>query len=589
VVVNPNYPMPWFTATGGSSPPGGQQTFTTQGTGAGDYDWDAVMQALAQQNEFNQGIQQGGLNNQTQQIGNTHQYQMGLLAQAQAQLAQAAQQFEQTYGLQVGSLTGMFQGQPTLAALGQQGQMTGYYQGAPTLQNLAQQAQYTGMYGQTPTLQAINQGQQFGLQQGALTGTYQGGLTLPAWQAQQQAAQNQGAMLGHFNGMPTLQAQLGLGSLGIAQAGVTGQYNGTPTQQAQQQAYNQWATAQQLGQSQGALTGTYGGAPTLAAQQLAQQGQQAQGALGLQTLQLGASLGGPSDWLNYSEAASGARQNPLLAQGVASWADMTNGGPRGSGGWGGGELQPRTLGTLQQDVGGAVQPGQQPMPGAPPAPMQPGQPAQAGLSPQEQARFQQLADRAMQLRAAGEPMPAIDLDEMQRFQARGAVLPQATFGAPGGGQAQPGGMSTGGGNQSALAQQWAAQYGQPQPGAPAGGVPWQPLVRPGAANQGGTMFAGGTPGFRTWQNEGPGSMAPAGPTATGNEQMGAGNGLNQDATSSYMAQAGKRTNEWAPGFWGSLNSDQQDMYKGAWKKSGQSPSTVLANRARNSISQGWAA
>ena len=61
----------------------------------------------------------------------------------------------------------------------------------------------------------------------------------------------------------------------------------------------------------------------------------------------------------------------------------------------------------------------------------------------------------------------------------------------------------------------------------------------------------------------------------------------QNATAAYMANVGKRTNEWAPNFWNSLNSDQQNMYKGAWEKSGQSPSTVLASRARNSISQGF--
>lgn len=302
---NPNDPLgmvPWA---------GNQSVLSTQGfpdagmtyhtQGQPDFDWDAALAALAAQNQFNNNIASGGLKNQTQQIKNQNAYQQGLLANARAQLAQAAAQFEQTYGLQVGSLTGMFNGSPTLA-------------------NLAQQAQFLGTYNGQPTLAAQNQQQQFGLQQGALTGQYQGN--------------------------PTLAAQQWADQLGLNQAALTGQYQGNPTLAAQNQQFQQGVQA-------GALTGQYNGAPTLAAQQLAQQGQQAQAQLGLNTLQLGASLGGPSNWLDYETAAAGARQNPLLAQGVAAWADMTNTRPTGTGSWAGGALQPKTLGTLGADFGAA--------------------------------------------------------------------------------------------------------------------------------------------------------------------------------------------------------------------------------------------
>jgi hypothetical protein len=58
----------------------------------------------------------------------------------------------------------------------------------------------------------------------------------------------------------------------------------------------------------------------------------------------------------------------------------------------------------------------------------------APLSPQEQARYQQLVARARELNAAGEPVPAVDADELARFQAR---LPRPTIApSPGGGDGQ---------------------------------------------------------------------------------------------------------------------------------------------------------
>lgn len=352
-----------------------------------------ALAAAAANNQFNQGIASGQLKNQSTQIANTNAYQQGLLANARAQLAQQAQQFEQTYGLQAGTLLGTFNGQPTLA-------------------NLAQQAQFLGTYNGNPTLQAKNQEQTYGLNLAALSGQLPNG--------------------------------------------------GGQTLAGQQQGFNQWLANQQNAQAIGALTGEYGGNPTLAAraQQAAQQ--QAQAQIGLNTLQLGASLGGPADWLNYEEAASGARNNPLLAQGVASWADMTNNRPTGTAGWAGGAPVARSLDTLSADFGG----------------------------PGSQGAYGRSTD-------------------------------------------QP-------------------------------------------------MYAGGSASFN--EQGGGSNVTPMyGTTGTGGYQP------NKQATADYLANIGMNTNQVAPGWYQSLNPDQQQMAMGAWSKSGQSPQTVLTNLARNGISQGWAA
>ena len=80
--------------------------------------------------------------------------------------------------------------------------------------------------------------------------------------------------------------------------------------------------------------------------------QNARAQLGLQTLQLGASLRGPRDWLAYQEAAGGARANPYLNQGVASWADASSNRMTGQGSWNGGAPQRMDLNALAGDFGG---------------------------------------------------------------------------------------------------------------------------------------------------------------------------------------------------------------------------------------------
>lgn len=74
--------------------------------------------------------------------------------------------------------------------------------------------------------------------------------------------------------------------------------------------------------------------------------------LGLDTLKLGSTLRGPRDYFFYGEAAAGARQNPALQAGVASWADMQRRTPTGLGAWGGGEPERMNLQALAQDFGG---------------------------------------------------------------------------------------------------------------------------------------------------------------------------------------------------------------------------------------------
>lgn len=110
--------------------------------------WEKIMQAVAERDEkaFREGVRQFDLY-------------WGL---DQSRFAEDIRQFNQTFGLQQGALTGMYQGQPTMAMQQQQFQqaldaagLTGVYQGAPTLQ--AQNQAFTqgmGLIGQTAALQA---------------------------------------------------------------------------------------------------------------------------------------------------------------------------------------------------------------------------------------------------------------------------------------------------------------------------------------------------------------------------------------------------------------------------------------------------
>lgn len=81
--------------------------------------------------------------------------------------------------------------------------------------------------------------------------------------------------------------------------------------------------------------------------------EQAKGKLGLDTLTLGSNLSGPRKWVAYEEAAGASRNNPLLAQGVAAFADPSNYLPKNTGGWRGSAGPERqTLGGLVSDFGG---------------------------------------------------------------------------------------------------------------------------------------------------------------------------------------------------------------------------------------------
>lgn len=76
------------------------------------------------------------------------------------------------------------------------------------------------------------------------------------------------------------------------------------------------------------------------------------GQLGLDTLELGASLRGARDLWAYDRAAGAANQNPLLRQAVSTWANMTNNSPTGLGAWGGGDPERMGLNALSADFGG---------------------------------------------------------------------------------------------------------------------------------------------------------------------------------------------------------------------------------------------
>lgn len=141
------------------------------------------------------------------------------LAQQAHDLAVKTQQ--QNYELATGQMMGTFQGQPTLAGLGQAAQYTGLYNGTPTLQAINQENQFglqqagvTGQYQGAPTLQAINQQQQYGLQLGAQTGYQNGQATLPREQAAAntalQAAQIGASLRGPGDWAQYLQAMNGI-------------------------------------------------------------------------------------------------------------------------------------------------------------------------------------------------------------------------------------------------------------------------------------------------------------------------------------------------------------------------------------------
>lgn len=59
-------------------------------------------------------------------------------------------------------------------------------------------------------------------------------------------------------------------------------------------------------------------------QQEAHQYELGRGNLGLNTLQLGASLHGPRNWDSYLETASRAGQNPILQGALGTWSSLTN-------------------------------------------------------------------------------------------------------------------------------------------------------------------------------------------------------------------------------------------------------------------------
>jgi hypothetical protein len=105
-----------------------------------------------------------------------------------------------------------------------------------------------------------------------------------------------------------------------------------------------------------------------------------------------------------------------------------------------------------------------------------GGPQAAPLSAQEQARYQQLVARAQQLQAAGEPIPPGDAAELQGFVARGAPSPAA--GAYGGGKLGDGGGGyTGPGYTSGPID----QYGNPIAAPGAGGNQQIGITDPGYA------------------------------------------------------------------------------------------------------------
>lgn len=211
------------------------------------------------------------------------------------------------------------------------GGLTGVYNGQPTLANLGQQAQYTGVYNGTPTLQAINQQQQFGLQQGQLTGNYQGNPTLQALENSQNFGINQAGVTGLYNGSPTLAAQNQQNQQQQSWANILGYApNGNPTLAGLQNQQNYGIN----------LAGVTGYAPngdaTLARQQAAAN-------TSLQAGQLAASLQGPGNWAKFLQAQNGVAGSPASA--------LVQSTPGGLGAAAGPNPPPLTLASVLGDWG----------------------------------------------------------------------------------------------------------------------------------------------------------------------------------------------------------------------------------------------
>lgn len=548
--VNPNAPV-----------------YTAQGVPAGltPAQWQQIQQGIGQQTGFNNniatgqlGVQQGQLGVQQGQLGvnqqaqqNTAWYNQQLVQQAIAALQQNQNQFNQNFGVTQAGVTGQYQGNPTMANQQfqqnfglQQGALTGSYNGQQTLAGLTQQQSnalaQAGLMGfdanGTPTLAGYNQAFQNqlaqagqSLQQAGVTGMLNGQQTLASQLGlgqlglgQQTAEQQAAALTGNYQGNQTLASQL-------QQANLSGMYAGSPTMAAQNQNFNQ-------GISAAGVTGQYNGQNTLAQQIANNQNQQAQGQLGLNTLQLGSQLSGPSNWLQYENAAAGARANPNLQQGVASWADMTNNQPTGTGAMQAGyQPQARTVGTMAQDFTG----------------QQYGPPTGGGqtYSPQTGGVVRD---------AFGQPTYA----PAQGEQATGRSFDTSTL--QGGGQQNQQMYAGGGGtfNESGGYQQQQGSVAQP----------WQGFNDMAGAG-GGTTNTGQ---YGVQQR----SAAPM----YGAQQQGQ---PNAGATANALSNIGSHPSQVAPGWWNSLNGDQQKMTTDAWSSSGQSPDTVLANINRNGVGQGF--
>jgi hypothetical protein len=152
-------------------------------------------------------------------------YQQSLLRQGDTRIAMEAARDAWTKAYQEAGLTGMYAGQPTLAAQQQQAALTGFYQGSPTL------AREQWMDSKEYRDAQAKLSQQ--LAEAGLLGTYQGQATLAKLaQEFQQAEMNR--------------------QFGLTEAGVTGTYNGAPTMAAINQ---QNQTALSLMQLQSSLRG----------------------------------------------------------------------------------------------------------------------------------------------------------------------------------------------------------------------------------------------------------------------------------------------------------------------------------------------
>lgn len=203
--------------------------------------------------------------------------------QANTAIQQQQQQFQATQAqnatqnaLSAGSLTGTYNGGPTLAA----------QQAAEA--NALNTAGLTGTLNGQQTLAAKSEADQAALSTAGLTGSLNGQQTLGAQQLTlaQQEAQNQNtlataAQTGTLNGQSTLAGQqLTLAQQqaqsqdALAKAGLTGSLDGQSTLAGQQLTLAQQEAQSQNALAQAGLTGTLNGQQTLASQQLAQQGSQ---------------------------------------------------------------------------------------------------------------------------------------------------------------------------------------------------------------------------------------------------------------------------------------------------------------------------